>query len=252
MSLYKRIQSILEHPAMNVPRRYSFAFRCLVAREKALWPLYLPYVKWGQLKFENYGADRNERIITDGTELVVDGFQGSANSFAAARFKECQSRPVLFAHHMHSPTQIIQAVQRDIPTVVTIREPVGATVSLLRRWPHISTGPAIDAYRKFYGKLVPHLSRIVVSPFELTTGDLGRVFDKVNTLYATDFDTVVKEEDEKSESDPDRLAAYRQAKQLKRAEVLSAQHEKRLEEARDVYAKFHERATELFELERSV
>ena len=246
MPLYDTIKSVLDNPLMRVPRRYSFAFRCLVARERILWPLYLPYVKWGQLKFENYGASRDERIVTADTELVVDGFQGSANSFAAAQFKRCQQSTVLFAHHMHSPTQIIHGVKRNIPVVVTIREPIGATVSLLRRWPHIDTGRAIQSYAKFYEKLAPHLSRMIVSPFHLTISDLEQVFETVNRLHGTSFNRVTNESEKNPETDPQKIAMYRRMKDEKRAQILLPSNAHWLRRAQSVYQLFEDRSIELF------
>lgn len=172
-------------------RQISFVFRSLVSREPYLKFLYYPYLWWGQIKRRNENISQaSEGLLLPDTEIVIDGFQGSANSFATAIFKKNQARHVKITHHRHAPIIIIEAVKLGIPVVITIREPEKAVISLTRRWPHISVVRALKSYIGFYSKLEPYADRCVISTFELTTQHFDRVIEKVNTKYNTKFDLV--------------------------------------------------------------
>jgi len=67
--------------------------------------------------------------VADDTEAVIDGFTRSACVFAAVAFQQAQPRPVRLAHLLHAPSHLIAAVERDLPCLVTVREPEAAVVS---------------------------------------------------------------------------------------------------------------------------
>jgi len=94
---------------------------------------------------------------------------------------------VALAHHMHSPAQIIKATRRSLPTLVTIREPVGTVLSLTSRWPYVSPRQALRSYVGFYGKLEQYQDKYVLSTFEQTTQHLSSVVERVNDHFHTDF-----------------------------------------------------------------
>jgi len=185
---FKNLQSL---SLIGQLRQISFSFRSLVAREPRLWIFYQPYLWWGQMKRRlDEPSSAKEGLLLPDTEIVIDGFQGSANSFATAAFKMSQTRPVKLMHHRHAPTMIIQALELGIPVVLTIREPEKAVISLTRRWPHVSVAQALRSYIGFYSKLEPYASQCIISTFALTTQHLDRVIQTVNTRFNTDFDLV--------------------------------------------------------------
>ena len=149
-------------------------------------PLHRPVIWW--TKHKNRGIiDVRECEVGDTTEFVIDGFQGSGNSFATVAFKRSQTAPVRLAHHLHSPAQIIKSVEKNLPTLITIREPKGAAISLVSRWPYVSLNQAVRGYVSFYEKIEPYADRFVVSPFSLTTKQLDVVIRAVNQRYGTNF-----------------------------------------------------------------
>ncbi|WP_456428908.1 hypothetical protein [Rhodocaloribacter sp.] len=187
--LYDVLNAIKASPLMRAPRRWSFDVRSMLAREPLLWPVYQPYIWWDQMNITSRGiAEARERVVGPHTEIVIDGYPGSANSFATAAFRNSQTRPVELAHHMHSPVQIIQGVRRGLPVIVTIRDPRGATLSLTSRWPHVSVEQGLRNYIRFYERLKPHLDGIVISTFERTTRGFDGVVAEVNERFGTNFD----------------------------------------------------------------
>src|SRR5918999_5771267 len=62
------------------------------------------------------------------TEIVIEGFPRSANSFAVAAFARAQGRKPKIAHHVHAPAQVIAAARAGIPAIVLIRNPEEAVL----------------------------------------------------------------------------------------------------------------------------
>ena len=225
-------------------QQIKFEYTSFVSREPALAPLYWPNIWWQQYKIWRYfwedGASMTECFVSQNTEFVLDGFQGSANSFAAAAFQASQDRQVAMAHHMHAPAQIIKAVREDIPTLVTIRAPKGTVLSVTSRWPYISVRQALRNYAKFYDKIAPYRQGYVLSTFEDTTQRFDHVIQRVNAQFDTDFDVrAAPLEKTASEHGPDGSTSEgRERARLKaqKAEALdSPKYADLLHEARDVY-----------------
>src|SRR2546427_7470725 len=56
-----------------------------------------------------------------GTDILIEGFPRSANSFSVAAFRLAQGPPVEVAHHTHAPANAIAAFRRHIPALILIR-----------------------------------------------------------------------------------------------------------------------------------
>jgi hypothetical protein len=229
-----------------VMRKVLFDVRSLVAADPRLYHVHrLTFMKWGQYKSKRNGdINPAEKIVASNTELVIDGYQGSANSFATSAFKHVQRRTVRVAHHLHSPSQVIRAVRLKLPTVVTVREPRDAALSLLRRWPHISASQALRWYIRYYQTLIPYAEEFVVSPFFSTTQKLDDVFREINSRYQTSFElpsydpetnAQFKGRKEKARADQADMEAVRA---MKSRELDELEAKKLLGEAELVYRSF--------------
>ena len=89
------------------------------------------------------------RVVTPDTQLVIEGFPRSANTFARVAFNRAQSERVRIAHGLHVPAQVIRAATWRIPTLVLIRKPKDAVLSFAIRDP-ISVDQALRYYLSFY------------------------------------------------------------------------------------------------------
>ncbi len=135
----------------------------------------------------NYKREQNQKkIIRESSDLCVEGFQRSGNSFFVMLFRR-KNKDVNLAHHMHSAIQVIKAVERKIPVIVMIRRPEDAVASLLTWDDKLTIGVALYAYRSFYNKLRDYRSQIIIAPFSEVTTDIGDIIRRVNQRYGTDF-----------------------------------------------------------------
>src|SRR5689334_19049404 len=76
------------------------------------------------------GYDDPPRAVSRGTEIVIEGFPRSANTFAVVAFRLAQQREIEIAHHLHAAAQIKHAINLKVPVIVLIREPSDAILSV--------------------------------------------------------------------------------------------------------------------------
>jgi len=113
------------------------------------------------LFFRLYGVkSKNKKLfVNKKSELVIEGFPRSGNTFAVVAFQSAQKRNVKIAHHLHVPAQIIRAVNMNIPALVLIRNPSDSIASLMVRHPHVAPHLAIKDFCRFYSVLLPARDR---------------------------------------------------------------------------------------------
>ncbi len=166
--------------------QWKFEARSLLAREPALVLPHMAVIWWTQQKMRGR-IDIRECWVGPHTEFVLDGFQGSGNSFATVAFKRSQTKPVMIAHHLHAPAQVLKAIRANLPTLIAIREPAQTVLSLTSRWPYITVQQALRSYIHYYEKLAPHLGSFVLSTFDQTTNHLDEVIRAVNHQFGTSY-----------------------------------------------------------------
>ena len=132
------------------------------------------------------GANKRLMVRPD-TELVIEGFPRSANTYAVVAFEQAQPGPVRLAHHVHSPFQVAYAVDKGIPSLVLARDPLDATASLLVRDPSRNPRECLHNYVTFYETLLPLAQGYVVGLFDVVVADYGRIIQAVNERFGTDF-----------------------------------------------------------------
>jgi hypothetical protein len=125
--------------------------------------------------------------VNKNTELVMDGFPGSGNSFSANVIKYYQPGNLRTANHLHSPLLIIRAIELGLPVVVFIREPLAAVISANRRMPWSDKMQSLKIYPQFYRMLMPYAGKFVVSDFERTITDLNSVIIELNEQFDCKF-----------------------------------------------------------------
>jgi hypothetical protein len=142
--------------------------------------LYLPFARW---KYGNIP----DRLVEPDTELLIEGFQRSGNTFAVFAFEMAQDRPVKTAHHLHSSAQVIRAVELGVPALILIRDPKDSTLSHMIREPRVPMGMALAAWTRFYEKIEPYRDRLLVADFSRVSTDFGLVIRDLNERFGTGY-----------------------------------------------------------------
>jgi hypothetical protein len=126
-------------------------------------------------------------VVNSETELVIEGYMRSANTFSTVAFQTSQPSPVRLAHHLHAPAQIIAGVKMGIPVLVPVRPPRDAAVSVTIRSPHVSLQQALDAHRRFHEAILPYRDACYVALFDDVIADFCAVVSAMNTRLGTNF-----------------------------------------------------------------
>jgi hypothetical protein len=128
------------------------------------------------------------RFVSNDTDIVIEGFPRSGNTFAVAAFTIAQNRSVKFARHTHKVMQIVRAVELNVPTLVLIRPPADAVVSLTIRHPYISLQQGLRIYIRYYKGVKPYRQGYTLAKFENVITDFGQVIKQVNDQFGTGFE----------------------------------------------------------------
>ncbi len=128
-----------------------------------------------------------EAVVSEATELVIDGFTRSASTFAVVAFQLAQPRPVRVGHHLHAPGQVIRAAQLGVPVLLTLRPPEDTVLSLVVREPYVTIPQGLRAYARFHRRLLGYMDAMVVSDFAEVTEHLDLAIARVNARFGTAF-----------------------------------------------------------------
>lgn len=130
--------------------------------------------------------ERQRLSVNSATQIVIEGFPRSANTFAVVAFQQAQEAEINIAHHHHHVEQVIKGVARNIPVCVLIRNPVAATKSAVLRDPGDING-RLKRYIRFYEMAWPLRENFVIAPFEEVTKDYGKTIQRINEKFGTNF-----------------------------------------------------------------
>lgn len=135
------------------------------------------------------GAKRAHQslLINKDTELVIEGFPRSANTFAVVAFTKSQDRDVAIAHHLHAVAQVKLGVRQGVPVIVLIRRPEDAIRSLKVIFRQRARNSALKVWLRFYEEVEPLRSHVVIADFARVISDFGAVIDEMNAKYGTSF-----------------------------------------------------------------
>jgi hypothetical protein len=153
-----------------------------------LW-MYLGRSQRGLRMLSLYCSILNKRnvIVDKNTELVIEGYPRSANTFTYAAFIISNGQSIKVAHHVHASAQYLKAVELGIPAILLIRHPLDAVVSLILRAPYISPKRALKDYLYFHNSLYKVASNLVVVDFKYAIVNTDNVFRYVNSAYGKSF-----------------------------------------------------------------
>jgi hypothetical protein len=154
--------------------------------------LYLPYARWRRRRRVEHdrraGVEpRSAGPVGRHTDVVIEGFPRSANTFAVIAFELAQPESMRVAHHLHVPAQVIAAAKWGIPAMVLVRDPEDAILSLVQLRPHITLKQGLKDYVRFHRRILPFREHFVVASFEEVSTDFGALIRRLNAHFGTSF-----------------------------------------------------------------
>lgn len=132
-----------------------------------------------------------DKQITDTTNLVVEGFPRSGNTFTVVALRHVYGDRVSIASHVHHPGQIKEAVHRGLPCVLVVRPPIETLASYLIAGPHGRPRQVLKEYRYYHREVARLADDVVVATFDQVTTDLPAVVERVARRWSLPLEPFV-------------------------------------------------------------
>lgn len=128
------------------------------------------------------------RVVSKHTDLVIEGYPRSGNSYVEAAFL-CSQKPGLkLSHHTHAAANVLKAQKLGKPCYVLIRSPADCAISLVLQEPDTQNLKlALTEYWTFYEAIEPIAPKICLVPFEVATKKFNTSLNHLNAIYGTNF-----------------------------------------------------------------
>lgn len=154
------------------------------------------------LSLKRIGHWSRSWIVVPDTDITIEGYPRSGNSFARSAFQFAEGNQHKIATHVHSYAQVIRSAQLGVPTMVLVRTPKDACLSLVALSYQISDVDIQDeiierakrdlinnlrSYRVFYENVLRVGDDVVIADFNLVTTDYGEIIRRMNKRYGTNF-----------------------------------------------------------------
>lgn len=136
-----------------------------------------------------YSNKKKYALVKEDTDLLIDGFPRSANTFAYV-FIELTQPVKKLAHHVHLPVQYYRSIKFKSPAVLLIRNPVDAAVSMFIRRPTYFPYFIFLYYYLFHKKISKIKNAILIVKFEDVISDPNLIIRKLRSKGYSGFDEV--------------------------------------------------------------
>ncbi len=126
-----------------------------------------PFAEWQR------GKDwRQRKIAFPETELVIDGFPGSGNSFVASSLRDVLGDETDVVSHFHHTVQLKRAIAFGVPAVVVVRQPLAAASSLKSKQPDLWDAVILLRWIVYHRYVARHQDRLDVFLFDEVVADV--------------------------------------------------------------------------------
>lgn len=133
------------------------------------------------------GLDLKQIKVNKKTELCIEGYPSSANSYSVMIIKYF-NKDIKIASHSHAIANLKKALKYDIPTVILIRHPETVISSRLARHKG-NINEYFVRYLRFHEFVLKHLDKFVVLSFKEVINDpnlLVNTVEKHLKLFVSD------------------------------------------------------------------
>jgi hypothetical protein len=132
------------------------------------------------------GRGAPDHLCDRATDLCIDGYPSSGNSFSFAVL--ClANRNIRIAHHCHSVANFRLALAYGVPAICLIRRPEDAIASRLARFEGNARSAVLE-YVGFYDFVLRHIDDLTIVTFEEVTQHTGVFLDRMARATNLAFD----------------------------------------------------------------
>lgn len=128
-------------------------------------------------------------ITTKNTDLVIEGFPRSGNTYCVAAFNVIHNDVITLSHHVHGTGQLALAHKHSVPCLLLVRPPIAAITSLVLRYPFLSIADGFKLYIAFHKSALKFTSIIQFVSFNTLTTDFSKVVNTLNKRFNTSFNS---------------------------------------------------------------
>jgi hypothetical protein len=126
-------------------------------------------------------------FVEQDTELVLEGYFRTGNTFAVRAFNISQQKPRKIAHHTHAIATLVVAANRNLPTLVLLRKPVDTVISAVQKAPGTTLAQHLKWYVRYYESVNSLCAHFCIASFDELTLDFGQVIQKLNRRFKMDL-----------------------------------------------------------------
>lgn len=142
------------------------------------------------LRLYSRGENPKNYIVSKGTtEICIDGYPRSANSFSVRMFK-LGNPNVNIAHHTHSIGNLKKAIENGIPSVALIRDPEYAIVSSVIAHKKDNIEDEIYRYISIYRWVESNLDNLVIADFDCVINNFNVIINNINNRFNKSFSLI--------------------------------------------------------------
>ncbi len=110
----------------------------------------------------------SETVVHGGTDLLIEGFPRSGNTWTEALLREASGDRLDLAHHAHAAAHVKRALALGVPSMILFRDPDDAVTSLLAlNENQLDARGAFLEYERFYKTVLPLRGRPMVRFYSL-------------------------------------------------------------------------------------
>jgi hypothetical protein len=133
-------------------------------------------------------------LVTRRSDLVIEGYARSANTYAVAAFQIASGGRLAIASHTHLATHIKRACRLGVPCIALVRNPVDAIASLGVRLNVEQFSNEVDAYADFYESILPLRERLMFAHFADITCRMEAVLGEARRRYRLEVEELTNRE----------------------------------------------------------
>lgn len=140
----------------------------------------------------------NYSLVDRRIELVMDGFPRSGNTYATMAFMRANPLSRVL-HHSHASGAILAAVQRDLPTVVLVRDPADCVSSFCEYDKTVDAETGLELWTAFHQAITNATEHVVTLGFPAFTADPSLLASAMNDRFGTTYNEPLTTDEERDE-----------------------------------------------------